>query len=331
MGTFVSQKIRHIKRYFQEGTLSFFKSSLIEEAIKNRSLLMLNIEPTNDCNLSCMVCPRKKSKRIVGYMDFGLFKKVIDDIKKIGSVVILNFHKDGESLLHPQIIDMIRYAKHSGVAEIIHMNTNALLLDLDMSKRLLDSGIDDITFSIDANTRETFRRLKGKDMLLQVENNIKSFVDLRRSLGLDKPFVRSKIMEFELNREEVGSFMEKWKTIVDEVQITEVHDWSEAIRNVVTVKNPLDRFPCIFLRYSLAINWDGSVSLCCVDWDCETFAGNVKDSSLKEIWLGNIMKGYRRTHIEGNFEKIPLCDKCKIWSSGEGMKEVFKQYKEYYL
>jgi len=39
---------------------------------------------------------------------------------------MLNFHKDGESFLHPKFFDMVRYAKKKNVAKTIHINTNAL-------------------------------------------------------------------------------------------------------------------------------------------------------------------------------------------------------------
>lgn len=59
----------------------------------------LSIEPTNYCNLACISCSSQIISRDKGYMDFDLFKKIIDDASNIGvSSVHLWLH--GEPLLH---------------------------------------------------------------------------------------------------------------------------------------------------------------------------------------------------------------------------------------
>jgi MoaA/NifB/PqqE/SkfB family radical SAM enzyme len=62
------------------------------------------IELTNDCNLSCTMCPRNYINMEIGYMSKGLFLELIDKIPK-GSTV-LPFWR-GESTLHPDFREMI--------------------------------------------------------------------------------------------------------------------------------------------------------------------------------------------------------------------------------
>lgn len=51
----------------------------------------------------------------VGYMPFKLFRRVIDQL--VGrDIARLSLHLAGEPLLHPQIIDMVRYAKRKRYA-----------------------------------------------------------------------------------------------------------------------------------------------------------------------------------------------------------------------
>jgi len=45
-----------------------------------------------------------------GYMDYNLFKKIIDDGSTNG-VKAIKLQSRGESMLHPKIIDSIAYAK----------------------------------------------------------------------------------------------------------------------------------------------------------------------------------------------------------------------------
>jgi len=62
--------------------------------------MVLWIEPTNKCNLKCLMCPNSViSQDKLGFMDFKLYQKIINQSKSYISSVILCI--SGESLLHP--------------------------------------------------------------------------------------------------------------------------------------------------------------------------------------------------------------------------------------
>ena len=44
----------------------------------------MQIEPTNNCNLRCICCSGHSNLRAKGYMDFGLFRRIIDEAADIG-------------------------------------------------------------------------------------------------------------------------------------------------------------------------------------------------------------------------------------------------------
>lgn len=67
----------------------------------------LHIELTNACNLKCIMCPRRDMKRDVGYMNFELFKKIIDESSGNVDFICLNFM--GEPFLHKKISDEVEY------------------------------------------------------------------------------------------------------------------------------------------------------------------------------------------------------------------------------
>ena len=68
------------------------------------------IEPTDKCNLNCSYCPRRSMKDKLGFMEYGLYRKLIDEISHYPDRELVLFHR-GESLLHPQFLDMVRYAR----------------------------------------------------------------------------------------------------------------------------------------------------------------------------------------------------------------------------
>ncbi len=65
----------------------------------------VTIEMTNDCNLSCVMCPRRFMKDTNGYIDYDLWCKLIDECE--GQRVTLVPFWRGESLLHPQFGKLI--------------------------------------------------------------------------------------------------------------------------------------------------------------------------------------------------------------------------------
>ena len=84
----------------------------------------LNIEATNNCNLACVFCPRTMTNRQLGNIKPSLFKKIIDEMalgrKKLWSLWLM---KDGESLLHPNLADLIAYAKKKNIAKQMEIYT----------------------------------------------------------------------------------------------------------------------------------------------------------------------------------------------------------------
>jgi organic radical activating enzyme len=60
------------------------------------------------CNLNCPGCNSQKTHKKNGFMDFELFKQIIDDFYYKGGVAVA-FEGGGEPMLHPHIDKMIYY------------------------------------------------------------------------------------------------------------------------------------------------------------------------------------------------------------------------------
>ena len=59
------------------------------------------------------------------------------------------------------------------------------------------------------------------------------------------------------------------------------------------------------------MNFDGQVSVCCVDWSFGTIVGDLKTNTLDEIWNGEKLRAFRLTHLQGKRSTIPACAKCQ--------------------
>jgi len=324
---------QNMHKDFVRGTLTCLKPSVLKRRINLEFPNILNIEPTNQCNLKCTYCPRRKADKGIGFMSWELFTGIIDEAADHERLIMLNLHKDGESFLHPRFMDMIRYAKKKDVAKTIHVNTNATCWNTRTIEELLDSGIDDITVSLDAAWPDTYRRDKGVNCLQKVERQVQRFFELRSKRGLHRPFVRLKIMESDLiSQSEMDDFFTKWKDIADHVQVTGIHNWSGAVDDIrVTDESSKVRYPCAIMWYALVINWNGRATVCSVDWNTEINIGDIRHQSLHQVWTSGELKKVRQAQIERNYGKYGVCKDCVVWVSVGDLSNWLTQQKEFYL
>jgi len=71
------------------------------------------------------------------------------------------------------------------------------------------------------------------------------------------------------------------------------------------------RRPCPGPFTFLGIRWDGQVSACCRDYETKLNIGNVKDSTIEELWNCKELNELRMIHVKGEFFKQPICDNCE--------------------
>src|SRR6185369_15970913 len=114
------------------------------------------IEPTNHCPYSCLMCPRSRHMtRPLGFMEMAVFRKVIDEIASFSEPVrsreIELFHF-GESLLHPQLHEMVEYATERGLKTAL--SVNAPELTPERAERLLAARPARLIVSLDGHDRQ---------------------------------------------------------------------------------------------------------------------------------------------------------------------------------
>lgn len=83
---------------------------------------------------------------------------------------------------------------------------------------------------------------------------------------------------------------------------------------------------CYFPFYKTIIDYDLSVLFCGNDWKFKESLGNLKNKTLKDIWLSPKMNDYRRKLIEGKRENIKPCETCDVNGTDMG-KENFEWFK----
>ncbi len=119
--------------------------------------LRLWVEPTSICNLRCIMCPNKELKREEkGFMPLDLYQRTIKEASQF--ILDLHLYHRGESLLHPEIIEMIRIAKEANL--FIKLHTNATILDERLARGIIEAGLDQLTFSFDGFDASTYEKIR---------------------------------------------------------------------------------------------------------------------------------------------------------------------------
>jgi radical SAM protein with 4Fe4S-binding SPASM domain len=276
--------------------------------------IRLWVEPTSVCNLRCVMCPNKDlPKDQKGFMDLGLFQKIIDEAKDFVFDVHL-LHR-GESLLHPDFFRMVRTAHEAGIVTSFH--TNGTLLDEDRSRRLIEAGLDQFAFSFDGFDAESYESIRVKASFEKTVGNIRRFLEVKKEMGAKKPATFIELIHFPgvFQKSEWAkrkAFLGRFKGLpLDHVHVKEPHNWAG---DAGEAKREGRYAACTFLWQALIIFWDGSVLPCTQDFFGSYTLGNVKESPIREIWNNRRMVRLREKILARDVADLETCGRCdRLW------------------
>jgi len=268
----------------------------------------LRIEVTTKCNYNCNICPRERLTRAMETMDFELFKYIFDKINtETSQYNTLTFPGMGEPLLDEAIDDKIIYAKKHNYN--ILMLTNGSLLTVDRFRRLEDIGMDSIRVSIYGNSSESYNAMHGisnTDSFLRIKENLTeiSRIKTKTSLLLTYNVVDG------CNDSALESWIEYWKDKVDLLEVWRPHNWvdSKDYRAVQKDKLKTCGRP---LNTPLQIQVDGTVNMCCFDFDGKLLLGDLRTQTLEEIFESSMFNKILRYHTSGDYRGSGIiCENC---------------------
>lgn len=286
------------------------KSFLLRQARSAGLPRMIGIEPTNRCNLQCIMCPRGQMTRPLGDMDLALFQKIIGEGQRYLEFVWLQ--DMGEPLLHPQFDTMIRYARERGVRTGI--STNATLLTPAAAERLAASGLDYLMFAFDGSTAQTYERIRVNARFETTLANVRHYLKLKQERRL-RTFVVMQSIYMPETEGEVRDYLRMWRVPgVDAIRLRQVT--YSGNRRGGRFANPRRAGPCLWPWSNPHIKWNGDLVPCCQDADASYVLGNLRETSLAELWNSEKMVELRRKLIEGRYAEVPLCSDCNMVQPG---------------
>jgi MoaA/NifB/PqqE/SkfB family radical SAM enzyme len=281
----------------------------LETVIPLATPYLVFLDPSDVCNARCSFCPTGTGEawkhRVPQRMDWKLYKKIIDDLASMPDPIkTLRLYKDGEPMLNPRFASMVKYAKETGRFLQIDTTTNGSVLD----KFTQDLGLDRIFISLPTDFYSTRDIWKAR---------IRRFV--RRNPTCH---VHIKIIGDTLTPYQQEAFIKEFEMICDSLFVEHLAPcWPgynvKANKDVGIYGQPIKEVQvCPYIFYSLAINSDGTVSLCFLDWRHHDIVGDLRVQSFSEVWNGSYLKDHRLIHLRKHRWVLPSCATCGQLSYG---------------
>ena len=114
-------------------------------------------------------------------LDYDLF--TASSTRPGPSVGRIDFFNYGEAFLHKRALDMVEYIKSRHPHVYLYTSTNGLALTEDGARRLARSGIDEVTFSIDGATADSYVQYRQRGDFAKAIRNLTALCDEKRKNG----------------------------------------------------------------------------------------------------------------------------------------------------
>ena len=299
---------------------SFLISSLTGKPVISGMPATVSFELTNYCNLKCPECASGSGqmKRERGFMDIGLFEKVISELRTY--LYNINLYFQGEPMMHP---GFFLFTGHSENIKMV-VSTNGHFLTAENSEKLAMSGLSKLIVSLDGMDQVVYSEYRLNGNLGKVIEGIKNVAAARdrfnSSMKLELQFLVSRHNEHQIAEAERFAKEVKASLKLKSMQVINSQDagkWMPSVKKHARYKNTDGKYliknslpaRCLRLWLNPVITWDGKVIPCCFDKDAEFVMGDLNNESFRSIWNGKLYNEFRKKILTGR-NKVDICRNC---------------------
>ena len=287
----------------------------------------ITVFPIHACNFKCRYCmalplEARQNTCTETLMSMEIYKKFVDELAELGGTKAFHFAGYGEPLLHPNIVEMVCYAKEKHVANTVDIVTNGVLLTEKMIHGLVDAGLDRIRISLQGLDAATYEKMSS--LKIDFEKFLRTLHYLYDHRGRMKVYL--KIIDVELEGHSEEEFINMFGPYADEI----------AVEHLVPIMSGIDyekefqqeNFDstmggaalqeaevCRQAFYFLQLNPDGDILPCCMS-EKPIVAGSILRQHLREIWNGPVMQTFRKKQLQKRKDEYPVCKKCTQYRYG---------------
>lgn len=269
----------------------------------------VDVEISTACNMQCPMCytttDEFKLKVKKRFMDFGLFKKIIDECAE-NNVYSIRISLRGEPFIHKDVVGMIQYAKDRGIKEISSL-TNNLALTPSLFVDAMKAGLDWLTISFDG-LGDTYEQIRHPAKFEESYAKIKEYCLIKKGARSNKPVIKIQTV-WPAIKNRALEYYEAFEPYVDDIAINPLVDYLHKDHDIAY----LEKFTCPVLYQRLVIGSDGIALLCSNDEFCYHPIGDANVESLHDIWHGKRMTEARKIQeMHAGVKNLAPCKHCYL-------------------
>jgi radical SAM protein with 4Fe4S-binding SPASM domain len=260
----------------------------------------VQIQTVDACNFRCPACPYPL--RLGGparpRMDPSLLDGIIAETRAAGRTIKLCLMLQNEPLLDRRFLQLLSQAHEAEDAvESIASVTNGSTLTEALLDRLVAYERFNLTVSVNANDRQRYLEVHGVDLWEDLERLLSRWRGRRQRVRL------SFIVEGGA-LDEGRAFLRRWQGCGYRTRLVPIMSRAGLVSLGPGRRLVQDDFGhCHYPVDTLNVLADGEVILCCNDWSHQETLGNLRASSIREIWNTERYRELRTAAIDGRIRE----------------------------
>jgi hypothetical protein len=241
-------------------------------------------------------------------MSFELFKMLFDKInKETDQYNTLTFPGMGEPLLDKSLNQKIEYAKKKNFTVL--MLTNASMLTVDKFKEFEGLGLDSVRVSFYGNSPESYKKVHNvsdEGLFERIKGTLTEICRVKKTTQI---LLTYNVVE-NSNDALLDSWIQYWQDKADLLEVWRPHNWAVGKSYRPVQQKQLKSCGRPF-KTPLQVQVDGTINMCCFDFNGELLLGDLKTQTLKEIFHAPAFRKIVECHTTGNFKGSELiCENC---------------------
>ncbi len=270
----------------------------------------VRFEVSTCCNYNCIICPHDTMARAKENMSLELFKQLFDKVfRETQQYNVITFSGMGEALLDETLLEKITYAKKCKPDLKVLILTNGSKLTLEKFKQLEALGVTSIRVSFYGVDTDSYSKIHGINRGNMFETVRDALVEIAKHKTKTELLLTYNVVDKD-DKKTTQKWIDFWKDKADLLEVWRPHNWAtnKDYRSIQGEKLMTCGRP---LKGPLQIQVDGTVNMCCFDFDGQLLLGDLKTQSLEEIFSSPMFKKIKACHQTGNYEDSSLiCENC---------------------
>ena len=278
---------------------------------------IIEYQPYNICNANCTYCPvgslNRLDKTKGASINATIFDRLIEQTEG-RKLERISPHLNCEPLLCKELPDQVRKWKKHHPEAIVDLSTNCVFLTEKIFQDLYDAGLDVMEFHF-MGVNKDYHENAMQTKYLKVKNNIEKVLKYKiaNNIKMKTYIFGHRLKGASLN--DWHEFASDWRQKGADIFFGPL--WNRAgwysndefdgkRKGILKSRQP---HPCPKPWNQIAVEHDGEVVLCSLDYKHQVKIGNIKNNTIEEIWNNEIMTKYQDG--QNNQKKLCNLDLCK--------------------